>query len=171
MRHGFYASTVPRLIGNAAETGIIAAPKDGKISWTTHADLAEVDAHIAVNEGSFEGPTAPLTGSEALDLTDIAALLSSNIRREVIRKVLSDAEQQAKLVALGLPAGAVAISMGLYQAARAGEFATSDPALANIIGKRPITLRTYLEAELNAPPNSNTNEQADPSSSRPQSHS
>ena len=84
--------------------------------------------------------------------------------------MLSDAEQQAELVALGLPVSAIALSMGLYQAARAGEFATLDPALANIIGKRPVTLRIYFEAELNAPTNRNTTEQSDPSSFRPQSH-
>ena len=50
LRHGFYASTVPMLIGKAAETGIVAAPEDGKVAWTTHADLTEADARIVVDE-------------------------------------------------------------------------------------------------------------------------
>jgi uncharacterized protein YbjT (DUF2867 family) len=148
LRHGFYASTVLRLIGKAAETGVLLAAEDGKVSWTTHADLAEVDARIAVNEGSFDGATPPLTASEALDLTDIAAILSEISGENVARKVLSDAEQEAQLAAVGLPAGAVAMSMGLYKAARAGEFTAVDPTLAKILGRPPIGLHTFLKNAL-----------------------
>ncbi len=147
LRHGFYASTVPRVIGKAAETGILAAAQDGKVSWTTHADLAEADARIAVNESSFDGPTPPLTANEAFDLQHIAGMLSSITQRSVTRKLLSDEEQQAQLSALGLPEAAIAISMGLYRAARAGELSSTSSALKQVIGHEPITLRDYLESE------------------------
>ncbi len=150
LRHGFYALTVPTLIGKAAETGIVTAPEDGKVSWTNHADLAEADAHIAV-ENSFDGPTPPLTASEAFDLTDVAAMLPSILQRSVTRKWLSDEEQHSQLIAMGLPTSAIAISMSLYKAARAGEFASTSSALENIIGQPPITLRAYLEAEMQSP--------------------
>ena len=148
LRHGFYASTVPMLVGKAAETGTFAAPEDGKVSWTTHADLAEADARITIDEKSFDGPTPPLTASDALDLTDVAAMLSSIFQRSVTRKLLSDQEQQSQLIAMGLPAGAIAISMSFYKAARAGEFASTSSALGSIIGRPPLTLRAYLEAEI-----------------------
>lgn len=148
LRHGFYASTVLRLIGNAAETGILQAAEDGKVSWTTHADLAEVDARIAVNEGSLDGATPPLTASEALDLTDIAGIVSEISGKNVTRRVLSDEEQEAQLAAIGLPAGAVAMSMALYKAARAGEFTAVDQTLAKTLGRPPIALHTFLQNAL-----------------------
>jgi len=47
---------------------------DGKVSWTTHADLAEAAA-IILADGRFDGPTPALTGSQALDLSDLANLV------------------------------------------------------------------------------------------------
>ena len=41
LRNGFYASTIPHLLGRALETGELVAPADGPVSWTAHADLAE----------------------------------------------------------------------------------------------------------------------------------
>ena len=144
LRNGFYASTVPRLVGDAAETGVIEAPADGKVAWTAHADLAAAAANILADEGRFNGPTPPLTAAESLDLSDIAALLSERAGRPVERRIVSDDEQAAKLTRLGLPPAVVEISLGLYRAARAGEFARTDSTLATLIGRQPSTLRDVL---------------------------
>ena len=63
LRNGFYASTVPMMVGEAASSGVLAAPADGKVSWTAHADLAAAAVEVLLQEGRFEGPTPPLTGS------------------------------------------------------------------------------------------------------------
>ena len=66
LRNGFYASSGLMLLGRALETGEVAAPADGPVSWTDHDDLAEAAA-IVLTEGGVDGPTPPLTGTEALD--------------------------------------------------------------------------------------------------------
>ena len=43
------------------------------MAWTTHADLA-AGAVLALTGDVFDGNTLPLTGSEALYMTDVAAL-------------------------------------------------------------------------------------------------
>lgn len=144
LRNGFYASTVPQLVGDAAKTGVIEAPADGKVAWTAHADLAAAAAHILADEGSFDGPTPPLTAAESLDLSDIAALLSERAGRPVERRVVSDDDQAAKLARFGLPPAVVEISLGLYRAARAGEFARTDSTLETLIGRQPSTVRDVL---------------------------
>ena len=146
LRNGFYASTVPTLLGQAAATGVLSAPADGKVSWTAHRDLATAAAIILRDEGRFEGPTPPLTAGEALDLQDIAGLLSELHGRPVCREILTDEAQAAQLAQRGLPPHAVQISLGLYRAARAGEFRAVDPALAQIVGRRPLTVRDLLAA-------------------------
>ena len=73
LRNGFYASSGRMLLGQAFETGELAAPADGPVSWTAHDDLAEAAAIVLTDEGRFEGPTPPLTGSAALDLAGLAA--------------------------------------------------------------------------------------------------
>ena len=76
LRHGFYAASGVMLMGDALKTGAVEAPADGKVSWTAHADLAEAAAIVLAGEGQFDGPTPPLTGSQALDLADLAAIAS-----------------------------------------------------------------------------------------------
>lgn len=138
LRNGFYASSGIQLLGDAKTTGFVAAPADGKVSWTAHRDLAEATAAILANEGCFDGRTPPLTGGEALDLSDIAAL--AGVRRETI----GDEAFAENLAKIGLPPVIVQISVGLYRAARAGEFSAVDPTLEKLIGRKPTTMRELL---------------------------
>ena len=102
LRNGFYATTVPRLLGDAARSGVLAAPADGKVSWTTHADLAAGAARILAGGGRFEGPTPPLTAGEALDLADVAAILSEKCGRAIDRRVVADEDYAIRLAGSGL---------------------------------------------------------------------
>lgn len=150
LRNGFYASTVPMLVGDAATSGTLAAPADGKVSWTAHADLAAAAARILANEGRVEGPTPPLTAGAALDLADVAAILSERTGRRTERRILTDDEHEARLAERGLPRSVIDISTGLFRAARAGEFAAVDPTLAQWIGRDPTPLAAVL-AEQSGP--------------------
>jgi uncharacterized protein YbjT (DUF2867 family) len=149
LRNGFYASTVPRSIGDALQSGEFSVPEDGKVAWTTHDDLAEAAARILLEEGRFEGPTPPLTAAESLDFTDIAALLTEIGGRPVARRVLTDGEHEQQLVQFGLPRPTVDIVLGMYRAARAGEFDKATTTLTGLIGRTPISLR-YVLADLAA---------------------
>jgi NAD(P)H dehydrogenase (quinone) len=146
LRNGFYASTVPMVLGDAAASGVLATPQDGKISWTTHGDLASAAAHILTQQGRFEGPTPPLTASEALDFGDVAAIVADLLGRPVERRIITDEEQDQRMTASGLPPPVIAITLGMYRAARAGEFAAVDPTLATLLGRQPTTLRKMLAA-------------------------
>lgn len=144
LRNGFYASTIPRLLGNAAQTGVVEAAQDGKVSWTTHADLARAAARILTEPGRFEGATPPLTASAALDLGDLAKLLAERLGRSIERRTLSDADEEARLARLGLPAAVIQITLGMHRASRAGEFAAVDPTLKALIGRPPQHASTQL---------------------------
>ncbi|MCR6489119.1 NAD(P)H-binding protein [Amycolatopsis sp. OK19-0408] len=142
LRNGFYASTVPLLLGRARETGELVAPADGPVSWTAHADLAEAAAIILAGEGRFDGPTPPLTAPVALDLDDVARLLSDLGGRPVRRVVVDDEEWAA---GLGVPAAQAELLLGMFRAARRGEFATTGPDLEDLLGRPATPLRSLLE--------------------------
>jgi NAD(P)H dehydrogenase (quinone) len=94
LRHGFYAESGLMMMGDALKTGVIEAPADGKVSWTTHADLAEADAAILADAFRdvgirYDGPTPPLTASQAVDHAEIAAIATEVLGRPVRRKLLS----------------------------------------------------------------------------------
>jgi len=144
LRNGFYAESVRLFLGDAASSGELAVPQDGKVSWTAHADLAAAAARVLAEEGRFEGPTPPLTAHEALDFGDIAKILTDLSGHPVERRTIADSELEACLAARGMSPAIIAITLGMYRAARAGEFAATDPTLANLIGREPITLREVL---------------------------
>jgi NAD(P)H dehydrogenase (quinone) len=153
LRHGFYAESGLMMMGDALQTGVIEAPADGKVSWTTHADLAEADALILAEAhrgvgARYEGPTPPLTASEAVDYADIAAIASEVLGTPVSRKVLSDDALKARMAARGAPEGAARLALGLYLASRHGEFATVDPTLEAILGRRPTAIRELIAGKV-----------------------
>jgi len=136
LRNGFYTSSGGMLLGQALETGELAAPADGPVSWTAHDDLAEAAAIVLTDEGRFEGPTPPLTGSAALDL---AALAAEVLGRPIRRTVLTDAQYRE-----ALPEHVAEMLLGLFAASRAGEFAAVDPTLGELLGRPPLTVRDVL---------------------------
>ncbi|WP_430502165.1 NAD(P)H-binding protein [Micromonospora trifolii] len=146
LRNGFYASALSFSIGAALETGQLVAPADGPVSWTAHADLAEAAAVALTEDGVLDGVTAPLTASEMLDLEAVAALLSDITGRTVERVVAEDDEWRAAAIERGMPAAAADFTLGMYRAAREKEFAVTDPTLETVIGRRPVPVRTALEA-------------------------
>jgi NAD(P)H dehydrogenase (quinone) len=136
LRNGFYTASGRMLLGQAFETGELAAPADGPVSWTAHDDLAEAAAIVLTDEGRFEGPTPPLTGSAALDL---AALAAEALGRPIRRTVLTDAQYRE-----ALPEPVAEMLLSLFAASRAGEFAAVDPTLGELLGRPPLTVRDVL---------------------------
>jgi len=146
LRNGFYASSgLDYLIGREfLETGILEAPAEGKTAWTDRADLAQAAAAVLLDEGRYEGPTPPLTGSQSLDFADVAKIASDVLGRPIARKVLSDDEYRAKVAAKGAPAQVAEFSLSFYRAARRGEFSAVDPTLERLIGRPPTTMRELI---------------------------
>lgn len=145
LRNGFYASALAFPLGDALRTGRLEAPADGPVSWTAHADLAEAAATALVDDGVLDGVTPPLTASEAVDLEGVAALLSDVTGRDVTRVVVDDDAWAAAAVGRGMPAAAADFALGMYRAARRGEFAVTDPALERLLGRPPVPVRAVLE--------------------------
>jgi len=150
LRNGFYTESGAAIIGDVRRTGAIIAPADGKVSWTAHVDLAAAAAAILSEEGRFDGPTPALTATEALDMTDLAGLAAELIGVPVERRLTEDGEFRSQAIGRGVPKAYADIQLGLFRAARAGEFAEVTSTLAELIGRTPITMRDVLAAHLQA---------------------
>lgn len=144
LRNGFYAASGIALMGDSLATGVLEAPADGKVSWTANADLAEAAAIILAGDRRYDGPTPSLTGAEALDLADMAAIATELLGRAVSRRIISDDELRAKMAARGAPGSVAGIVLGLYAASRKGEFAAVDPTLERLLGRRPVSVKEML---------------------------
>lgn len=142
LRNGFYAATLESYVRTALETGTLAAPKDGQVSWTAHEDLAEAAALALAGNASLEGITPPLTAPATLDFAGVAALAG----RRITRVVLDDDEWVAAAVAGGMPRPVAEFTVTMFAASRRGEFAATDPTLEAVISHpaREVSTLPYL---------------------------
>jgi uncharacterized protein YbjT (DUF2867 family) len=145
LRNGFYATTVPFILGQALTTGEIVAPADGPVSWTTPSDLAEAAATILADPGRFDGATSPLTASDVFDLDDVAGILTKLTGRTIRRTVADDDEWAAGLTAHGAPEAQATMLVGMFRAALRGEFSATSPALGELLGRPATPLNSFLE--------------------------
>jgi uncharacterized protein YbjT (DUF2867 family) len=145
LRNGFYATTIPFILGQALTTGEIVAPADGPVSWTTPSDLAEAAAIILASPGRFDGPTPPLTAPDAFDFQDVAGVLTKHTGRTIRRTVADDDEWAAGLAVHGAPEALATMLLGMFRAARRGEFSATSPALGDLLGRPATSLSSFLE--------------------------
>lgn len=146
LRNGFYAHTLTWLLGAWRETGVIAVPADGAVSWTAREDAAEAAAVILASNGRHEGPTT-LTVREAPTFTDIAATASELTGRTIDIDVLGPDEWIAAQVGAGQNEVTARFMLGMYQAAHEGFFAGVDPLLTTLLHREPRTVRDQLNTQ------------------------
>ncbi|MFD7160749.1 SDR family oxidoreductase [Kribbella sp. NPDC059898] len=148
LRNGFYASTPVYLLRSALETGELIAPEDGPFSWTAHRDLADAAVVALTDPARLDGVTPALTGPDVLDYAEVAALASELTGRKITRVTVPDEEWKQAALGRGMPEFLIDLTLGIFQAARRGEFAVVDPTLPKILGRPATTIREVLAAEL-----------------------
>lgn len=150
LRNGFYAESALYQLGAVRQTGTITLPQDGPVSWTAREDLAQAAVSALVEPDLFDGISPPLTNNEALDFAAIAGIASAVLDRPVTRETIDDEAYRAGLIAHGLPE-VMAHALGtLFTASRANEFAVVDPALEELLGRKPVRLEDVVRRFLTA---------------------
>ena len=86
-----------------------------------------------------------LTAADAVDLDDVAEILSDLVGRTIRRVVVEDEDYVADLASHGVPHPAACMFLTMFQAARRGEFAATAPTLATLVGHQPQPIRTVLQ--------------------------
>lgn len=130
LRNGFYAGSAMQFAGQGIASGTVALPADGPASWTTHADLADAAAAILSGEFTYDGPTPPLTAMQTANFEDIAQFGAQTVGHDVERVLVSDEAFVEQMTGYGTPQVVANQLLGIFQAAREGEFAATDPTLA-----------------------------------------
>jgi uncharacterized protein YbjT (DUF2867 family) len=148
LRNGFYASTPAFMLRSALETGELVLPEDGPFSWTAHQDLADAAVVALTEPGRLDGITTALTGPEALDYAEVVAIASRLLGRTITRVTVPDEEWKQAALGRGMPEFVVDLTLGIFAAARRGEFAVVDPALPKILGRPATPVGEVLAREL-----------------------
>ncbi|KAF2201689.1 NAD(P)-binding protein [Delitschia confertaspora ATCC 74209] len=120
---------------------------DGKISWTSIADLGFATAKVlAGKEEHWTGKTFYLSQNIAKTLKEIADVVSEAKGEKVVLKVVSKQEYEAFYVQkMGMEKAAVEWWSSSYDALEDGECAISDPTLENLFKESGRTPKPVVE--------------------------
>jgi len=109
---------------------------------------AQSTTRVPWNHGRLIGPKPPLKPKHIWAIRTLAAIASELTGREIRRVTVSDDEWRDAKVAAGVPAQMAEMLLGTWRAARRGDFATTDPTLETLLGRRPQTMRDVFAATL-----------------------
>ncbi len=144
LRNGFYAESSLYQLGGMQETGKLALPEDGPVSWTVRDDLAEAAVAALTDPSLFDGITAPLTASRTYTFTDVARIASDALDREILRETVSEDSYRQGALQRGLPEPIVGMLISMFEAIRDGEFDVVDSTLERVLTRRPTKLEQVL---------------------------
>jgi NAD(P)H dehydrogenase (quinone) len=146
LRNNLYADLQVPAAAQAAATGqLVTNSGGGAVAYVARADCAAVAASVLAADG-HEGAIYDITGSEAIDATGLAAIFGEVGGRQVEVVAVDDEAFIAGLVAVGLPAEAATLYASFGAAARGGWLEGVTTSVADLTGRRPISLREVLAA-------------------------
>ena len=134
-----YFRQVPNIVGKGA---MFLPMEDARIASIDVGDIAEIAASALTGPG-HEGKIYPLTGAEALTMTDVAAKLSA-VTGKTVRyvNVPPEAARQAQLAA-GMPPYLADALFELFAERRNGKEAKVWPDAAVLLGRRPTSFDEF----------------------------
>lgn len=145
LQNGIYLEMISIFAGGkVAETGTILYPAgEGKATWVLREELAEAAAHVLTTEG-HKNKTYSLTNTEAASFGDIAKELSGVLVKEVQYQSPSAAEFEAIMKGAGVPEVYIGMFIMWATAQEQGALDLEDDTLANLLDRKPTTVRQFI---------------------------
>ena len=143
LRAGEFMPAYFRQVPNITAKGAMFLPmEDARIASIDVGDIAEIAAKVLTGSG-HEGKTYPLTGPEALTMTEVAAKLSAATGKTIrYVNVPPDAARQAQLAA-GMPPYLADALFELFAERRNGKEAKVWPDAGVLLGRRPTSFDEF----------------------------
>jgi uncharacterized protein YbjT (DUF2867 family) len=130
--------------GIKGQNGIFLAAGDGKTSFISVRDIAA--AALAAFRKPLTGLEFDLTGPEALDHSQVAAIISEVSGRPIAYHPLTEEQMAKGARAAGVPEQAIGYMTVLYGVVRAGYAAAVTSDFERVAGRRPTTFREFAQA-------------------------
>jgi len=148
LRNGWYSENYAGTAAQAKQAGVLAASVgDGLVASASRVDYADAAVAVLTGEG-HENAVYELSGDTAWSHTELAAVLTDILGRDVAYTSLTEAEHLAALEAAGLDAGTAGFVVALDGNIRDGLLAETSGELRALIGRPTTPLRDGLAAAL-----------------------
>ena len=124
------------------QAGIFLAADDGKTSFISTKDIAAV-AVKSFADGLY-GKKLNLTGTEALDHTQVAKIIGDKIGKTITYHALAEETMLQGARDQGMPEGAVQYMAVLYAVVRAGYMAAITDDVEKVTGRMPVDFKDFV---------------------------
>lgn len=143
--NSLYTDVLPMFFGDQVlQTGIFLPAGLGKATYATRNDMAEAAANILTGQG-HENKAYTIANTESYSLQDAATILQDITGKSVAYINPTVADYTNTLTQAGVPAEYIGMFAAVSEAIKQGEFETSGTDLETLLGRKPATLREYLE--------------------------
>ncbi|MCV2395146.1 NmrA family NAD(P)-binding protein [Actinotalea sp. M2MS4P-6] len=146
LRPGFFAQN----LADAYREDIVAADRlclpagSGRAAFIDTRDIGDVAATVFRDPAAHHAAGYTLTGPEALDLDQVAAVLTAELGRPISYRPAAALGYAAHLRRAGLPMAQVAVQTVLHVGLRRGQAAEVDPTVQRLLGRPGRTLAEYV---------------------------
>ena len=120
---------------------------DGKAAFVTRQDCAHAAAGALLSD-DVSNQALDITGPEAITYTELASIVSEVIGQKLPYQDLSASDFKAGLEKSGLPAQWADVYVSFDLAQRAGEMSKVSGAVEKLSGRKPQTVKEFLQANL-----------------------
>lgn len=148
LKHGLYTDLIPQFAGEKVlETGTIYLPAgEGKTAFALRTDLAEAGAIVLLDDTEkYARKELILTGTEAISWKEIAGDITAITGKTISYISPSASDFNSTLTGYGVPAEIIMIVAGFSTGMAETEFDAVSPDLEAILGRKPVSVKTYLE--------------------------
>ncbi|MCS7173963.1 MAG: SDR family oxidoreductase [Armatimonadetes bacterium] len=144
LRNNLYAESLLTAAPQAVQTGVLRLPAgDGRVSFVAREDCARIAAAVLTTPGQ-EGRIHEVTGPESYSYADAATVLSELSGRAIRYEPISLEEYARSMQTAGLAPAAAEAFASLYRAIAQGFFDRISPAVREVTGQNPLSLREAL---------------------------
>lgn len=153
LKNNLYMDFLPGFIGEKVlETGVIYVPAEsGKVSAVLRSDMAEAAANILATSG-HAGKEYDFTNTQAVSYQEIAEAISE-VSGKTIHYISPSVEDYATtLTNHGVPAEVIGIFSSFAVAQAKGELDVESADLAELLGRKPLSVRSFLSKIYSAKP-------------------
>jgi NAD(P)H dehydrogenase (quinone) len=145
-RNTMYAEAVPRLLGNALQTGTWYFPAGtSKNSFASRTDIAEALATVINQPLLHQNKVYEITSDQSYSCSEIADIVSRITGRPMTYVTITLDLMINEMKKSGIPESFIAMISSGIEAIDAGEFGTTDKSLENILGRKPRNLQDCLK--------------------------
>lgn len=117
----------------------------GKAPFIDTHDIGKVAAEVIENPLKFTKETLYLTGPEAMDLHQAAAIFSAVLGREITYKEPDDETYRKEMEKRGFSTEYIDAMIAVFGKIRKGEVAQTSGSIEQLLGRKPTPLKKYVE--------------------------